>query len=46
LLLTTAAIVGQRGSDPAREAGYILDVNCRAVPRRCIVASVDRSRTR
>lgn len=46
MLLTTAAIVGQRGSDPAREAGYILDVNCRAVPRRCIVASVDGSRTR
>jgi hypothetical protein len=43
LLLTTAAILGQRGSDPAREAEYILDVNWRAVLRRCIVAGVDGS---
>jgi hypothetical protein len=43
LLMTTAAILGQRGSDPAREAGHILDVNCRAVLRRCIVAGVDGS---
>ena len=43
MLLTTAAILGQRGSDPAREAGYILGVNCRAVLRRCIVGGVDGS---
>jgi hypothetical protein len=43
LLLTTAAILGQRGSDTAREAGYILGVNCQAVLRRCIVAGVDGS---
>lgn len=43
MLLTTAAILGQRGSDPAQEAGYILDVNCRVVLRRCIMVGVDGS---